>query len=104
MADDNERPTAVAEPEEQTPTNKPKAKRGRKAAKKKATGGRRGAAARTAYPKHSLAACLRIPQGILEQNAGDACTPREAVGFAKLGWTGELGVEISSATKYGLLE
>jgi len=100
-------PTVVLEPEEPT---QPKAKRGRakkSAAKKRASaaaGGRRGAAAQVPYPKDSLAKCLRIPQAILEQNAGEACTPREAAGFAHIGWTGELGVEISSATKYGLLE
>jgi hypothetical protein len=104
MAD--EPSTAVAEPEEK----QPKVKRGRtkKAAKRKrgavATGGRRGAAGQVPYPKDALAACLRIPQAILEQNAGNACTPQEAAGYAKTGWAGPVGVEISSATKYGLLE
>src|SRR6266404_2931147 len=103
MAD--EPSTAVVEPEKQS-----KAKRGRakKAAKRKrgaaATGGRRGAAGQVPYPKDTLATCLRIPQAILEQNAGNACTPKEAAGYAKIGWTGGVGVEISSATKYGLLE
>jgi hypothetical protein len=51
-----------------------------------------------------LLIALRIPQAILEQNAGNACTPREAAGFARIGWTGDVGVEISSGSKYGLLE
>jgi hypothetical protein len=80
------------------------AKAAKKAKAKRPAGGRRGAAGRVAYPKHSLASYLRIPQAILEQNAGEPCTPREAAGFARVGWTGELGVEISSAIKYGLLE
>jgi hypothetical protein len=56
------------------------------------------------FPKHSILNCLRIPQAILEQNAGKECTYREAAKFAGLGYTGEVGVEISSALKYGLLE
>lgn len=38
------------------------------------------------------------------QNAGKECTYREAAGFAGIGYTGQIGVEISSARKYGLLE
>ena len=57
-----------------------------------------------AFPKHSLENCLRIPQTILQQNAGNAFTDREAAKYAKIGWGGEIGVEISSAIKYGLLE
>ncbi len=102
----DESATAIEEPKGE----KPKAKRrGKKAAAKRnkrgtAAGKRRGAAGQVAYPKDSLAKSLRIPQAILEQNAGNACTPKEAAGFARIGWTGEIGVEISSATKYGLLE
>jgi hypothetical protein len=102
MADESS--TAVVEPEEK----QPKAKRGKakKAAKKKgaAAGGRRGTAGRVAYPKDSLLASLRIPQAIIDQNAGEACSDREGAAFAHIGWTGEVRVEISSALKYGLLE
>lgn len=56
------------------------------------------------FPKHSIAKCTRIPQAILDQNAGNQCTDKEAAGFAGMGYTGQLGVEISSAIKYGLLE
>lgn len=59
---------------------------------------------RVAFPKHALEKCLRIPEAILDQNGGDACTDREAAAFAKIGWTGEVSVEVSSAIKYGLLE
>jgi hypothetical protein len=95
----DESPAVVAEPKEK----QSKARRG-KGKKSTAKDRRRGAAGRVAYPKDSLATSLRIPQGILEQNAGNACTPKEAAGFARIGWTGGVGVEISSATKYGLLE
>lgn len=56
------------------------------------------------FPKHTISKCLRIPKGILDQNAGNACTDKEATRFAGLGYTGTLGVEISSGIKYGLLE
>lgn len=59
---------------------------------------------KVAFPKDALSKCLRVPQGILDQNAGNECTDREAAGYAKIGWTGAVGVEISSAIKYGLLE
>ena len=66
------------------------------------SGGRRGSP--IAFPKHPLSKCLRIPQAILEQNAGKECTDREAAKFAGIGWTGQVSVEISSALKFGLLE
>jgi hypothetical protein len=57
------------------------------------------------YPRHSVEKALRIPKAIIEQNAGKACTPKEAAAF--LGGTsaaGPFAVEVSSAMKYGLLE
>ena len=41
---------------------------------------------------------------MLENNAGKECTDREAAKFAGLGWSGQIGVEISSALKYGLFQ
>ncbi len=64
----------------------------------------RGGGGRVAFPKDSVLKCLRIPQAILDQNAGSECSDREAASFAKIGWTGSVGVEISSAIKYGFLE
>lgn len=80
--------------------------RGKKVASRKAAAGgaARGGAARVKYPKHSILDCVRIPQAIIDQNAGEACTDREGASYAKIGWTGEVAVEISSAIKYGLLE
>jgi hypothetical protein len=74
-----------------------------KASTKKSKG-KRGAAGATAFPKHSINKCLRIPQGVLEQHAGKECTDKEAAKYAGLGYNGDIGVEISSAIKYGLLE
>jgi hypothetical protein len=74
------------------PKKKPQSKRGR------------GAQAHVAFPKHAISNCLRIPEAVLEQNAGKECTYREAAKFAGVGYTGQIGVEISSALKYGLFE
>lgn len=46
---------------------------------------------------------LRIPRAILDQNAGKACTLREAAGFLGVKASGPFNVEISSAVKYGFL-
>lgn len=107
MANDNgqsKSTAAAAEPEQPTP-KKAKKKGRKKAAKKAAGSGRaRGGAGRVKFPKHSILGCIRIPQAILEQNAGEACTDKDGAAFAKIGWTGDIAVEISSASKYGLLE
>lgn len=79
---------------------KPKRKRAKKSTA--AAGSARGG--RVKYPKDSILDCIRIPQAIIDQNAGEACTDREGASYAKIGWTGEVAVEISSALKYGLLE
>lgn len=81
-----------------------KKRKGRTREKQAPAASARGGAGRVAFPKDALAKCLRIPQGILDQNAGNECTDREAASYAKIGWTGLIGVEISSAIKYGLLE
>lgn len=57
------------------------------------------------YPRHSLEKALRIPQAILEQNAGRECSIKESASYLGLGTVhGPYTVEVSSATKYGLLE
>jgi len=71
--------------------------------KKKANNASGKHAGPIAYPKHPILKCLRIPQGVLENNAGKECTDRDAAKFAAVGWTGQTAVEISSALKYGLL-
>ena len=77
-------------------------RRAKRAAKRSKGAG--GSTAHVTYPKHAISKCLRIPQAVLEQNAGRECTYKEATAFAGLAYTGPLGVEISSAIKYGLLE
>lgn len=57
-----------------------------------------------AFPKHSLSACLRIPKAMLLKNAGKESTYKAAAGYAGLAYNGDIGVEISSAIKFGLLE
>jgi hypothetical protein len=75
-----------------------------KASKAKKPQKARGSAAHANFPKHAISSCLRIPEAVLEQNAGRECTYKEAAKFAGVGYTGQIGVEISSALKYGLFE
>ena len=57
------------------------------------------------YPRHSIKDALRIPAAILDQNAGKPCSDNQAATFLGLkSAAGPFGVEISSGTKYGLLE
>jgi hypothetical protein len=81
-----------------------KSRRGRGSTKRRRHGAGGRSRAAVSFPKHSILKCLRIPQAVLEQNAGKECKDREAAKFAGLGYTGQVGVEISSAIKYGLFE
>ncbi len=56
------------------------------------------------YPRHSISKVLRIPQAIIDQNAGNECTVAESAGFVGVGNHGPYRVEVSSANKYGLLD
>ena len=57
------------------------------------------------FPRHPVAKAIRIPQAILEQNAGKACSRADAARFLGLGSpAGPFSVEISSALKYGFLD
>jgi hypothetical protein len=62
------------------------------------------AGGRAKYPRHGVLSILRIPRGMLDQNAGRECSDREAAGFVGVGLNGDFRMELSSATKYGLLE
>ena len=89
--------TGNGRPAKATPAKKAKRKRRHKHATGKST-------VTLNFPKHPVSKCLRIPQAILDQNAGNPCTDREATKFANMVYTGPLGVEISSGIKYGLLD
>jgi hypothetical protein len=57
------------------------------------------------YPRHSLERALRIPKAILEQNAGRECTEQESASFVGITYNkGPYVLELSSASKFGLLE
>lgn len=56
------------------------------------------------FPLHSVEKALRIPEAVLNQNAGKECTSKEAASFLGLKLSGPLNVEISSATKYGFFK
>ena len=74
----------------------------KKAATKKAAAGKK-ALPTSNYPRHTIDSALRIPKGIIEQNAGKDCTPKEAAAFVGVGYGGDFQVEVSSCKKYGLL-
>ncbi|AWI08678.1 hypothetical protein [Ereboglobus luteus] len=57
-----------------------------------------------AYPRHSLAKVLRVPEAMLAQNAGKNCTEKEAAKFVGVGYGGPFRLEISSCLKFGLLD
>lgn len=79
---------------------KPNAIKKRRAAKPALPAG-----SKAKFPRHSVAKAIRIPQAILDQNAGKACSRADAAKFLGLGSpAGPFGVEISSALKYGFLE
>jgi len=99
MAEDTAQPVATGA--------KPAKRKGKKSKRKQGTKTANGATKRgipLGYPKHPILKCLRIPQAVLENNAGKECTDREAAKFASIGWSGQIAVEISSAIKYGLFE
>lgn len=73
----------------------------RKSAKKKKIASPSGQAR---YPRHSVRKALRIPESILDQNAGNPCTPEEAAEYLGMKAHGPFKVEVSSAKKYGFLE
>jgi hypothetical protein len=84
----------------------------KKAAKKTAKKGSAKAPSKTGrgsgganFPRHSLEKALRIPQALLEQNAGKEATEKEAAEFVGINNPkGPFAVELSSSLKYGFLE
>lgn len=57
------------------------------------------------YPRHDLERALRVPNAILEQNAGKECSEEEAATYIGVKFNkGPFAVEISSAKKFGLLD
>lgn len=59
---------------------------------------------RAKFPRHPVAKCIRIARAILEQNAGRPCSVAEAAAFVGVGVGGPFKVEVSSASKFGLVE
>ncbi len=97
MADSEEGTTS-------TPKARPKAKKTKKkVARKKVAKAHEPTGSGASFPRHAVKKALRIPRAILDQNAGRACTDREAVKFAGIAFHGPSRVEISSSIKYGFL-
>lgn len=100
MAEDTAQATVQA-PASPSPAKSKNAKTNQKAAANKKAK-RKRISKSLAFPKHSLFESLRIPRGILEQNAGRECKDPDAAKFAGLNYDGNAAVEISSGLKYGL--
>lgn len=79
-------------------------RRGKGKGRKQSPIGAKGSVGPNAYPRHAVRKALRVPKAILDQNAGKACTDDEAAEFCGVKYSGALGVEISSALKYGFLQ
>jgi len=56
------------------------------------------------YPRHDVRKALRIPQAVLDQNAGKPCSDKDATQYAGVGYHGPSKVELSSAIKFGFLK
>lgn len=61
-------------------------------------------AGKAKYPRHSVKKVLRIPEAILDQNAGNPCSSADTAAYLGVGHSGPYQMEVSSAKKYGLLE
>lgn len=91
--------------QKKAPASTPKKTASKTPQSKKAPARKASLASKSAkFPRHSLERVLRIPRAILEQNAGQDCTERDAAKFVGVGFGGPFQVEVSSALKYGLLE
>ena len=56
------------------------------------------------YPRHSVKRALRIPDAILDQNAGHDTSVADAARFLGSKASGNFRLEVSSSKKYGFLE
>ena len=108
MAENDEKEVQIPAPTVNTSKKKRKKARKKKRSKKKITRNKAGAAKKSSqtakYPRHALDKVLRVPRAVLEQNAGQPCTEKEAAAFVGVGFAGPFQVEVSSALKYGLME
>jgi hypothetical protein len=77
--------------------------RTRKTAAKRKTARAEPAITVAKFPRHPVERALRIPQAILEQNAGHPSSLAEAAKFFGGTASGEFKLEVSSAKKYGFL-
>jgi len=61
--------------------------------------GRAAEGAMAKYPRHAVRAALRIPRGILDQNAGKECSDKEAAAFVGVKQSGPFSVELSGSSR-----
>jgi len=100
MADTNEK---SAQPKKSV--KRKKTAKGRKPAKTKQNKKRSSVSNRQAdYPRYSVRRAMRIPIGILEQNAGHACSDKESAQYCGIGYNGRYQTELGASVKYGFLD
>jgi hypothetical protein len=56
------------------------------------------------YPRHTLEKVLRLPEAIINQNAGKECSDEELAKYLSIKYSGPFSMEIGSAIKFSLLE
>lgn len=61
------------------------------------------AAATQEFPRYGADRVIKIPQAILEQNAGKQCTSKEAAKFCGTDYSSTFRAELAAADKYGLV-
>jgi hypothetical protein len=109
MSDEEATPVPDASPTSRIPASesasarRPKPIRATKRKAASATKPKAAAADVAKFPRHTVEQALRIPEAILQQNAGNPATAAEAVVFAGGKISGSWRLEISSAKKYGFL-
>lgn len=93
----------MSEEERKQKTTKKAATKKKRSKRKRKASGRPAKSNHAKYPRHPVDKAIRIPQAILDQNAGKECTVKESAGFLGVGAAGPYTVEVASGLKYGFL-
>lgn len=75
-----------------------------KKATKKTAKATAGSSTTANYPRHAVKRSLRVPEAIIDQNAGHDTSAADAARFLGVKASGNFNLEVSSAKKYGFLE
>ena len=82
------------------PTGTTKGKKNISPSKKKSkTTASNNKGAKLIYPKQPISKILRLPQAIIDQNAGKECTPKETAQYLGIGLTGPFHLKSMACSK-----